>query len=50
MVYDELALLQKLHHPHIVAFVDWFESRVLARLKLEEPQHADRYCRISTTS
>lgn len=27
MVYDELALLQKLHHPHIVAFVDWFESR-----------------------
>jgi Protein kinase domain len=28
MVYDELAMLQKLHHPHIVQFVDWFESRV----------------------
>ena len=28
MVYDELEMLQKLHHPHIVRFVDWFESRV----------------------
>lgn len=28
MVYDELEMLQKLHHPHIVQFVDWFESRV----------------------
>jgi calcium/calmodulin-dependent protein kinase I len=28
MVYDELKLLQRLHHPHIVAFHDWFESRV----------------------
>lgn len=28
MVYDELAMLQKLHHPHIVKFVDWFESKV----------------------
>lgn len=28
MVYDELAMLQKLHHPHIVEFVDWFESKV----------------------
>ncbi|CAK7564894.1 MAG: Calmodulin-dependent protein kinase cmk2 [Sporothrix epigloea] len=27
MVYDELQLLQKLQHPHIVRFVDWFESR-----------------------
>ncbi|KAI9684546.1 MAG: hypothetical protein M1822_005634 [Bathelium mastoideum] len=27
MVYDELQMLQKLHHPHIVRFVDWFESR-----------------------
>ncbi|KAF8544311.1 kinase-like domain-containing protein [Trichophaea hybrida] len=27
MVYDELMLLQKLHHPNIVAFHDWFESR-----------------------
>jgi len=28
MVYDELDMLQRLHHPHIVKFVDWFESRV----------------------
>lgn len=28
MVMDELEMLQRLHHPHIVKFVDWFESRV----------------------
>jgi calcium/calmodulin-dependent protein kinase I len=28
MVYDELEMLQKLDHPNIVHFVDWFESRV----------------------
>ncbi|KAK6207409.1 Calmodulin-dependent protein kinase cmk2 [Pestalotiopsis sp. IQ-011] len=27
MVYDELDMLQRLKHPHIVRFVDWFESR-----------------------
>ena len=27
MVYDELEMLQRLRHPHIVRFVDWFESR-----------------------
>ncbi|KAJ5168440.1 uncharacterized protein N7482_004034 [Penicillium canariense] len=27
MVYDELEMLQKLTHPHIVSFVDWFESK-----------------------
>ncbi|KAI5465865.1 kinase-like domain-containing protein [Mariannaea sp. PMI_226] len=27
MVYDELEMLQKLKHPRIVQFVDWFESR-----------------------
>lgn len=27
MVLDELEMLQKLRHPHIVRFVDWFESR-----------------------
>ena len=27
MVYDELDMLQRLHHRHIVRFVDWFESR-----------------------
>lgn len=28
MVYDELDMLQRLKHPHIVSFVDWFESKV----------------------
>jgi calcium/calmodulin-dependent protein kinase I len=28
MVLDELDMLQRLQHPHIVKFVDWFESRV----------------------
>lgn len=28
MVYDELEMLQRLRHPHIVRFHDWFESRV----------------------
>lgn len=27
MVYDELDMLQRLKHPSIVRFVDWFESR-----------------------
>jgi calcium/calmodulin-dependent protein kinase I len=27
MVYDELEMLQRMRHPHIVRFVDWFESR-----------------------
>ncbi|KAI9764733.1 MAG: hypothetical protein M1835_007521 [Candelina submexicana] len=27
MVIDELQMLQRLHHPHIVQFRDWFESR-----------------------
>ena len=28
MVHDELEMLQSLQHPHIVSFVDWFESKV----------------------
>lgn len=28
MVLDELDMLQRLQHPHIVKFVDWFESKV----------------------
>lgn len=28
MVYDELEMLQRMKHPHIVRFHDWFESRV----------------------
>ena len=26
MVYDEMNLLKRLHHPHIVKFYEWFES------------------------
>ncbi|KAK5011097.1 hypothetical protein LTR28_005750 [Elasticomyces elasticus] len=33
MVYDELEMLQKLRHPHIVKFYDWFESRVTVHSK-----------------
>lgn len=36
MVYDELEMLQKLHHPHIVQFVDWFESRVCQSIVLSQ--------------
>ena len=28
MVYDELQMLQHMHHPNIVRFHDWFESKV----------------------
>ncbi|KAI9850864.1 MAG: hypothetical protein M1838_004933 [Thelocarpon superellum] len=27
MVYDELEMLQRMNHPHIVQFRDWFESK-----------------------
>lgn len=27
LVMEEIMMLQKLHHPHIVAFKDWFESK-----------------------
>lgn len=36
MVYDELDMLQRLKHPHIVKFVDWFESRVSSTAKVSE--------------
>lgn len=28
MVYDEMEMLQRMHHPHIVKFYEWFESKV----------------------
>lgn len=31
MVYDEMVLLQRMKHPHIVRFHDWFESKVRGR-------------------
>jgi hypothetical protein len=53
MVYDELDMLQRLKHPHIVKFVDWFESRVRifpAPAPLLQPADAPRLPRTSTTS
>ena len=37
MVYDELEMLQRLKHPHIVSFRDWFESRVRRRRRRPTP-------------
>jgi serine/threonine protein kinase len=33
MVYDEMAMLQNMHHPHIVKFHEWFESKVRITLR-----------------
>lgn len=48
MVYDELKMLQRLDHPHIVKFVDWFESRV--RSKSTSRIHQLTRGRTNTTS
>ena len=48
MVYDELEMLQRMHHPHIVKFVDWFESKVRVG-NLEADGLADKRPRINTT-
>lgn len=42
MVLDELHLLQTLNHPHIVKFVDWFESRVCCCWPLGLPVWSSR--------
>ncbi|KAI9679970.1 MAG: hypothetical protein M1817_004985 [Caeruleum heppii] len=46
MVYDELEMLQRLRHPHIVRFHDWFESRVRIvehiNMRLTDPRQ-DKY-------
>ncbi len=42
MVLDELDMLQRLHHPHIVKFVDWFESRVCRALGPRLEDHGPR--------
>jgi hypothetical protein len=49
MVYDELEMLQKMKHPHIVKFVDWFESRVRSPVRLKA-NNVDKYIRTNTTS
>jgi calcium/calmodulin-dependent protein kinase I len=35
MVYDEMKMLQKMSHPHIVKFFEWFESKVSERHRHE---------------
>lgn len=52
MVYDELEMLQRMKHPHIVRFVDWFESRVGIPCGIwKNTTFADTVsCRISTIS
>ena len=51
MVYDELQMLQKLSHPHIVRFHDWFESRVrdyVLSVDVVCDTNANRFCRTNT--
>ena len=38
MVYDELSMLQRMKHPHIVRFKDWFESRVGPTMASNHPR------------
>lgn len=42
MVIDELRMLREMKHPHIVQFVDWFESRVCWTLSDRVPSLADK--------
>ena len=49
MVYDELAMLQQMHHPHIVRFHDWFESKVRYSSGRRDAVAEDPH-RINTTS
>ena len=50
MVYDELEMLQRMKHPHIVKFHDWFESRVGKGLLLVMGRWELTSARTSTTS
>lgn len=38
MVYDEMMLLQRMKHPHIVRFHDWFESKVCSKRHSTTPR------------
>lgn len=49
MVYDEMEMLSKMHHPHIVKFYEWFESKV-RHAQLFSNAISDTFDRISTTS
>lgn len=48
MVYDEMVLLQRIKHPHIVRFHDWFESKVCTLLATDGTLF--KATRINTTS
>ena len=51
MVYDEMILLQRMKHPHIVRFHDWFESKVhTAKPMIRLLGFNVRSARTSTTS
>ena len=43
MVYDEMVLLQRMKHPNIVRFHDWFESKVALALILFRTRWADMW-------
>jgi hypothetical protein len=49
MVYDELQMLQRMKHPHIVRFVDWFESRVRYFIWPHYEENGLTYARTNTT-
>ncbi len=36
MVYDEMVLLQRMKHPNIVRFHDWFESKVFGLTSISD--------------
>ena len=50
MVKDELAMLQRLKHPHIVRFEDWFESKVRIYVSTRLDIHDADACRTNTIS
>lgn len=49
MVYDEMAMLQKMKHPNIVRFNEWFESKVCQSHASAENCCADSVGRTSGT-
>lgn len=48
MVQEELEMLQRLEHPHIVRFEDWFESKVRSHVSAHLDIHDADACRTNT--